>query len=95
MSNVPRLRSGGVLYLGPQAGILYRIRPLTVRIIQVLELVHGGGAWILAYELNDQREAVEKRQLYLPDLDAITVIDETIRLPVPPVARLAVAAIAG
>jgi hypothetical protein len=62
----PTIKAGDTLRLAEEAGILYRIRPLLVRVIEVLpwEPYWGGTMWIYAYELDGLTGlSVEKRDL--------------------------------
>ncbi len=84
-----KIKTGDVLKLDGRAGILYKIRPIHVRVIKTLEpTVSYDGEWIDAYELDDDGNAVERRDLFVQP-SGVELVDPQSMRPKPIARRTA------
>lgn len=61
-----------VVHVGPACGVPYTIRPILLRVIEVVDhQEHAPGAWIAGYEITEDGWAVARRDIYVGLLDGL------------------------
>lgn len=65
---MPALLAGKTVWLGPDAGIQFRIRPIWFQVVAVVEdwpSYWAGAVWIDGYQLDQSGNRVERRKIYV------------------------------
>ncbi len=73
----PALETGGVYWLGPEAGVPFNFRSWYIRVVSCSTAgsTPEGMIWIEGYELTDRGDAVDRREV-LAILNGVRRVDE-------------------
>lgn len=77
-------RPGDVVYIGPACGVPYTIRPILLRVIEVVDhQPHAPGAWLAGYEIRENGRAVARRDIYVGILAGLRPARVAVAVPTP------------
>jgi hypothetical protein len=65
-------RPGQVVLIGKACGVPYTFRPIYFAVAEIAaHQPHAEGAWLIGYELNEHLRAVDRREIYVGQLDGL------------------------